>query len=165
MIPTGILEDKYTRSNIFIETYKSIISLGEIRNKASYESINEPWEYGTSVFRQLTDIEEAKILMEYKFTNIDEAFEYIRENGFLLPILLQAKDEIKKYFPLVEPNDLLIEVHSDPEDRTRILSLTIFVDMKSVEALAQLNKLRYDWWLDVIMQNRELNMVIDVNFK
>jgi hypothetical protein len=173
MISTGVLEAKYknTQGNTFEKISSNIIEpLGAIVDKIfphNNESQNDSSLLKTVVpiAEFLNDIVNSEIFTEYKTENTVEVFNFLNGNISLVQILLQAKEEIKEYFPATSSEDLLIEIHKDSEEEDKTLVLSIFVDMEPNVALAQLNKLRYDWWLNVLMKNNKLKMIIDVNFK
>lgn len=90
----------------------------------------------------------------YIYRNFLEITEFLKDNLFLTPLLLQANEKIREYFPLSE---LVLEVVVDREDTNGEEELVIFIctNLSPEEALDKLEALYRDWWLDVSFDFKE----------
>jgi hypothetical protein len=79
------------------------------------------------------------------FRGREEVSYFLRENPFLVTLILEARSEIGKQFP---DSQLFLEVLSDTEgiDPDR-LYLYISTDLPPTEARPRLKALDNDWWL------------------
>lgn len=89
-----------------------------------------------------------KILKLFTLRNSGETFSFLIKNDFLLSILIDANNEIKKHFPETE---LLLEVVGDPDgvDPDQLF-LYISTDLPPREARPKLKAFYRDWWLDAL---------------
>jgi hypothetical protein len=87
------------------------------------------------------------------FRGREEVSSFLRENPFLVTLILQARTEIRKQFP---DSQLFLELLSDTEgtDPDR-LYLYISTDLAPIEARPRLKALDNDWWLAAL--NRAQN--------
>jgi hypothetical protein len=97
-------------------------------------------------------------------TNSDDTINFLYNNDFLIPLIFEAEGKIKKYFPRVNKEDLLLEIFLNPETEEEKLSIIITVDMVPEEAIRRLNKLRHNWLIKVI-DKTQWKLKTDVDFK
>lgn len=84
----------------------------------------------------------------YSFREPAEDLQFLEKYPFLVPLLLEAHQPIRKYFP---DSPLFLEVVTDPEARSRdedMLWIYIGTHLDSEEAIDTLERLDDDWWLD-----------------
>jgi hypothetical protein len=82
----------------------------------------------------------------YTFRNQPEVLGFIRDNSFLTPLLFEAWNVIRKYFP----SDLLfLEVYQDLESpNSSQLIIFIATSLKAQAAGQALDKIDQEWWLN-----------------
>ncbi len=81
----------------------------------------------------------------YTFRERTEVLEFLDKHPFLVPVLLEAPEKIRHYFP---DSQLFLEVFIDPESIDWVqLILSILMKLDPHEAVARLNKLDCDWGL------------------
>lgn len=89
----------------------------------------------------------------YHFRKPVEVSLFLEKNPFLIPLLEEAYDYIRKYFP---SSTLFLEVVADPEviDERQLI---IFIDANQGqdEASEALDRLDKDWWLDALERAQE----------
>jgi hypothetical protein len=93
----------------------------------------------------------------YIITN--PAKDYLLTNLFLWPLLVELKDEIKKYFD----DELYIETIIDPEDNDESLFLGINTNLDFDLAMERFDMFIKKWWLNN-MGRAENKLDIDVMF-
>lgn len=82
----------------------------------------------------------------YTFRKPSEVSEFLRDNHFLISLLVEAYDNIEAFFPSAE---LILEVVTDPEaKRDKELVVFIHTSLTPDEALDKLERLDRNWWLD-----------------
>ncbi|MFA5646303.1 MAG: hypothetical protein WDA18_08120 [Candidatus Ratteibacteria bacterium] len=95
----------------------------------------------------------------YTFRHYDIVQEYLNSNKLLYPILTEAADKIKHFFP---ESSLFLEVISNPEEESDThLVLFIKTDLPPVEAIEKLDQLDEEWFLNFpadIMNNLSINL-------
>ncbi len=98
----------------------------------------------------------------YHFRKPVEVSLFLEMNPFLIPLLEEAYDHIRKYFP---SSNLFLEVIADPEviDERQLI---IFIDANHGldEASEALDRLDKDWWLDV-MERAQEKLCITLEFQ
>ena len=83
----------------------------------------------------------------YTFRRPDEVKEFLQTYPFLIPLLVEACGKIETYFP-PDPS-VVLEVVTDPEALDdRQLVAFIQTDRHPEDALARLDRLDTEWWLD-----------------
>lgn len=104
-------------------------------------TIPEPYESGLAIIATSKPGIESLLT----FRGREEVSYLLRENPFLVTLILEARSEIRKHFP---DSQLFLEVLSDTEgiDPDR-LYLYISTDLSPTEARPRLKVLDYDWWL------------------
>lgn len=110
----------------------------------------------------LQEIDLQTLEKSYKIIEPERVFEFLKERQYLLPLLLEAREEILKYFP---QSSLSLELKADPEaeDNSQLI-LYIQTNLPFKEALDQLDKFDEQWWLDKVDQAKG-NLCIDLAFK
>ena len=84
----------------------------------------------------------------YTFVNGEEIARFLRGSPFLAPLLVDAKQAARRYFPAA---GLRLEVATDPEIAGAThLVLSITQDGSVDRALNRLRCFDEDWWLDQI---------------
>jgi len=100
----------------------------------------------------------AYICQKYKFVGSEsETIGFIREHN-LLPILLQAPEEIQRVFG----DDIVLELdlHADPEEDYRELFIVIKTHCSPEEAMRLERKLFNEWFIDIMDKtNHKLNLI------
>jgi hypothetical protein len=94
----------------------------------------------------------------------NEVSSFLEKNYFLIPIVLEADGEIKKYFPYIDAEDLKLEKFFNPETQEEKLFITIMVELTPEEALRRLDELKNNWWRSNIKKT-QWKLRIDVGFK
>lgn len=98
----------------------------------------------------------------YSFREHDTVVDWLEQYPFLVPLLLEGYDQMRKHFP---DSPISLQVVYDPEDAglTELVAY-IITDLDDDEALNRLYRIGEDWWLQVISQ-ADLKMDIDVEFR
>lgn len=82
----------------------------------------------------------------YTFREPNEVWEFLAKYPFIMPVLLEAPDKIKHYFP---DSKLFLEVVPDPEIIDWVsLVLSIHTTLDPDDAVDRQNQLDTDWWLN-----------------
>ena len=82
----------------------------------------------------------------YTLSNYSRLLHFFGENRYLIPVVVEAHEELKKRFPSEE---LLLEVVSDPEaDGCDELFAYILTSLSVEDALQRLNDLDEQWFLN-----------------
>ncbi|CBN54136.1 MULTISPECIES: hypothetical protein [Kamptonema] len=84
----------------------------------------------------------------YTLRNRSEVLKFIEEYPFLIPVLLEAPDEIRYYFP---SDALILDMAIDPESSSTDddkLVLLIATDIDADESVDRLWELDNAWWLN-----------------
>src|SRR5262249_11405891 len=82
----------------------------------------------------------------YVFRNANDVTSFLEENPFLIPLLQEARIQIKRYFP---DSDVVLEVVTDPEIMgEKELVASIVVGQNVEEACDTLDRFDEEWWLD-----------------
>ncbi|NER35560.1 MAG: hypothetical protein F6J93_16470 [Oscillatoria sp. SIO1A7] len=86
----------------------------------------------------------------YSLPERAEVIQFIDKFPFLLPVLLEAPEKIRRYFP-EEP--LVLKVVRDPEIADYVqLVLSILTTLEPMEAVDRQNQLERYWWSGVSLQ-------------
>lgn len=85
-------------------------------------------------------------LEQFELKNADKVNQYLRQNPFLLPLLIEAKSQIARLFGLEAKT--AIEVVADPSDGSSQLYLIVSTSLSSEEADDLFEKLDQEWWLE-----------------
>ncbi|MGH2562729.1 MAG: hypothetical protein ACRDJH_27025 [Thermomicrobiales bacterium] len=89
----------------------------------------------------------ARIEAAYEFVNREEVLDFLDQHAFLVPILIEARQVIPRYFTLDLPLALeLLIGPEDPDDRS--LFVLIRTRLKSPDALTCLDRLDEEWWIE-----------------
>lgn len=82
----------------------------------------------------------------YSFKNKEKVLNFINQHPSLMPLLIEAPGKIVKYFA---DTPLSLEVQFDPEIAD-LITLLVWIETKlePEEALAKLDQLDEEWWLD-----------------
>lgn len=92
----------------------------------------------------MTEIEELKKL--YIFDNEKEIVDFLKENDFLLNVLFEAPEQVKKYFG--EDVKIHLELFYDPESCYDELFIVIENGYSAEMSCEIENKLVNEWFLD-----------------
>lgn len=105
----------------------------------------------TAVTIPQADIEALK--RSYTFREQDEVVQFLAQYPFLIPVLLEAPEKIRHYFP---DSQLFLEVVPDAEVIDWVqLVLSIQMKLDPYEATAREKQLDQDWWLGVPHEVRQ----------
>lgn len=89
----------------------------------------------------------------FNFKMPEEVFRFIEVRPFLVPLLCEAHQKIKEYFD--RNPSVSLEISTDPEaDGEGQLFVYIHTFLSPDEALAKLDKLDWDWWLEAMDRSR-----------
>lgn len=127
------------------------VQIHEVNISASSIALREPqdiikiWQQtGTSTITQylIRLIEQL-----YIFRRPKEVFVFLQTHSFLVPLLLEVRSSIARYFGL--SSQIILEVVSDPEaaDYYQLVAF-IQTNLHPNEALADLDQLDQGWWLE-----------------
>src|SRR5579859_7286475 len=84
----------------------------------------------------------------YIFREANEVTSFLQENPFLLPLLQDARIQIKRYFP---DSDVVLEVVIDPEIMgDKELVAFIVVEKNAEEASQALDRFDEEWWMNAL---------------
>jgi hypothetical protein len=82
----------------------------------------------------------------YTLREPQQVWEFLAKYPFLVPVLLEAPEKIKQYFP---DSKLFLEVVPDPEIIDWVpLVLSINTTLDPDDAVDRQNQLDKDWWLN-----------------
>ena len=83
---------------------------------------------------------------KYTLNRAKEVIDYVCKNKQLLPLLLEAHDKIKNYFP---SETLFLEMVADP-DETYEKELIIYISttLEPKDAIERLDLFDESWWLE-----------------
>lgn len=96
----------------------------------------------------------------YQFDSAPEVIDFLIKNQFLVGLLLDAPEQIKKCFD--HNAELVLRLASEPEeDDSQELFVFIMTRLPVDEALKRLNTLDEEWWLEASYRGRCL-LNIDV---
>lgn len=97
----------------------------------------------TTISIPQTDIELLEQL--YTFRGRTEVLQFLAKYPFLVPVLLEAPEKIRQYFP---DSELFLEVEQDPQVIDWImLVLSILMKLDPDDAVDRLNQLDWNWGL------------------
>ncbi len=95
----------------------------------------------------------------YSFANPVEIRAYLQKHPFLIELLQETQQNIKKYF---EQAKLVLERTAIPDDNSHCkLMLTIHPVEAATDVLARYNELKYSWWVEFSKQVKG-NFCLDV---
>jgi hypothetical protein len=106
------------------------------------------------------DIDELHEL--YEFTDDVAVENFLWENSFLIDFLPLAATKVREYFGPDNPLALRIVKEPDARDGRRLFVL-IHTALRPKEALARLDELDQDWWLDALPATRA-KLTIDIYY-
>jgi hypothetical protein len=88
-----------------------------------------------------------------------EVIEFLNHYEFLKPILAEAPDKIRKFFPDAEID---YEVTTDPEVENWVtLEIILFTHLSAEDAFERMKKLKTDWWLQTYV-NSDRKLRLDI---
>jgi hypothetical protein len=98
----------------------------------------------------------------YDFTDDGAVEDFLREDPSLIDFLLGAADNVREYFD--PDNPLALRVVKEPDARDgRRLFVFIHTTLRPREALARLDKLDHDWWLEALPATKG-KLTIDIYY-
>ncbi len=83
----------------------------------------------------------------YTFENPPDVERFLRTHKYLIEILFEAGEQIRRIFG--EVVNLSLELHHDPEEDFEGLFIIIKTNLSPEESLDLLDKFDEEWWLDV----------------
>jgi len=93
----------------------------------------------------------------YVFREPREVLGFLDKHPFLVPLLQEAPDRIRQYFP---DSPLVLKTAPDPEYDDEQLAICIDTDItdpeKAIDTLEQID----DWWLDASAQARGKMLIV-----
>ena len=151
----------------FIENFFDRLLDREIRYDevlSSIERFKKLFELIEKVFVGLEYLHRELTLLNriYTFRKPSEVSDFLSDNVYLVPLLVEAYGKIREYFPSAK---LILEVVADPEaDKEKELVIFICTNLPPDEALDRLELLDRNWWLDASLDSIE-KLCIHVEFK
>jgi len=151
----------------FIENFFDRLSDREIGYEevlSSIERFKELFELIEKVFVGLEYLHRELTLLNriYTFRKPPEVSDFLSDNVYLVPLLVEAYGKIREYFPSAK---LILEVVADPEaDKEKELVIFIRTNLPPDEALDRLELLDRNWWLDASLDSDE-KLCIHVEFE
>ena len=151
----------------FIENFFDRLLDREIRYDevlSSIERFKELFELIEKVFVGLEYLHRELTLLNriYTFRKPSEVSDFLSDNVYLVPLLVEAYGKIREYFPSAK---LILEVVADPEaDKEKELVIFIRTNLPPDEALDRLELLDRNWWLDASLDSDE-KLCIHVEFE
>ena len=151
----------------FIENFFDRLSDREIGYEevlSSIERFKELFELIEKVFVGLEYLHRELTLLNriYTFRKPSEVSDFLSDNVYLVPLLVEAYGKIREYFPSAK---LILEVVADPEaDKEKELVIFIRTNLPPDEALDRLELLDRNWWLDASLDSDE-KLCIHVEFE
>ncbi len=116
---------------------------------------------GTSTALSVTDMSEL-VERVYALRRPEEVSSFLQSNSFLIPLLFEARIHIERHFGWYAP--AFLEVVSDPEaPDDRELYALIGTELPPGQALAKLERLDEQWWLDALPRAKG-KLCIDLEF-
>jgi len=102
----------------------------------------------------LSELEQAR--QRFVFRDVDYVFkrpasveDFLRENPFLIGLILEAREQVRKYFSA--DHTLALQLFHDPENpRNRQLIILIQTPGVSEEVRPLLDQMNEGWWFDAI---------------
>jgi hypothetical protein len=95
----------------------------------------------------LTQTDSTRLEAAYDLVNREEVLDFLAQHSFLIPILIEASRQIPGYFP--SDISLALELLVGPEDpEDRSLFLAVRTRQNSADALASLDRLDEEWWVE-----------------
>jgi len=95
-----------------------------------------------------TKLNHDMVLLNNKYTlkTVRDVYDFIGNNPYLLPLLMEAYSRIRNFFP---SEILFLEVATDPDEiGDKQLVIYICTDLSPQEAIDKLNQLDDNWWLN-----------------
>jgi hypothetical protein len=86
------------------------------------------------------------LLEQFDVRNEGRVKQYLQQCSFLLPLILEAKAQIARFFG--PETGTALEVSNDPSDGSSQLYLVIPTRLKAEEAYRQFERLDQEWWLE-----------------
>jgi len=152
------MEDLYPSINSIRQQASSVREIF-LKNLLNTEMLTTPAEEDTSSEENINSrllVGILKLSDVYTFRNFVEVTTFLKNNTFLIYILLNASEKIKEYFPAVQvPEDLYIEIYANPEEGNKELFVRIMVNASPEKAIKMLHKFNYGWWLDTMLEDKE----------
>jgi hypothetical protein len=122
----------------------------------SYSEHDEPGEV-----LNFADGQIKKLSKQYQFKDVSVE-EFLRENGHLTELLLEAREKIREYFGEDVPAALDIVKERDAKNSGRLFVL-ILTTLPPAEALSRLDELDQGWWIEALSASRS-KVTIDIDY-
>ena len=129
----------------------------KLRFKELFELIEKDFVGLEYLHRELTLLNRI-----YTVRKPPEVSDFLSDNVYLVPLLVEAYGKIREYFPSAK---LILEVVADPEaNKEKELVIFIRTNLPPDEALDRLELLDRNWWLDASLDSGE-KLCIHVEFE
>jgi len=109
-----------------------------------------------------TNSEVGELEAFYQFDDsAEQVVAFLPKHSFLLPLLVEAAQEIAKFFPNNQP---LLHCFTNPEDKEdEMLFILLGTTEDTSQALHKLNQFEETWWLNEMTWGKG-KLSIDINF-
>jgi hypothetical protein len=128
---------------------------GEIYYDSEFQNTLKYWSQESVMINRIIET----LSPCFNFRNMDRVLGYLMSHQFILPLLKDCYQNLRKYF---EDDSLFLEVIHDPMDNDDHLLLSIKITDVS-KALDRLNQFDDDWWVNT-SPKASGNLIIDVEF-
>jgi hypothetical protein len=111
-----------------------------------------------------TKLSHNMVLLNNKYTlkTAADVYDFIGNNPYLLPLLMEAYHRIRNYFP---SEILFLEVVTDPDEiGDKQLVIYICTDLSPQDAIDKLDQLDDNWWLNAFDAS-DLKLLIQVVYE
>lgn len=95
---------------------------------------------------ELPAAEMAALREQFDLRDEASVWDYLRQYPFLCPLLLEAREQVRRIFGAATRPAL--EVSVDPEDWSRQLFIVVPTQLNAKAALALFDQLDEEWWLE-----------------
>jgi hypothetical protein len=130
---------------LLVEAKRRRIDASSLAEMLLHDSLTE--------LKPVSDAEIEYLEKLYSLREKNEILEFLEAYQFLIPVLLEAPDKIRHYFPDAQ---LFLECVTDPEGiDDDLLELAICINIEPDEAVDKLNKFQDDWWLNLSNKIRQ----------
>lgn len=115
---------------------------------------------GATALKNFAPEESERLQALYTFREPAKVTRFLEQYPFLIPLLLEAPEQIRIYFP---GSPLFLQYLPDPEIDYPLLVLYVGTNLEPEEAVERLDQLD-DWWVEVPNRDRG-KLCIDVEFE
>ena len=130
---------------LLAEAKRRGVDVGSLAETLLHDSLTERHPVSVAELESLEKL--------YIWRGETEILQFLEKHDFLIPILLEAPEKIRHYFPDAQ---LFIECVTDPEGiDDDMLELAICMNLDPDEAVDKLNNFQEDWWLNLSNKIRQ----------